>query len=102
MGLTAGPHLPVTARKKEKGCGAGPAVGREVGWRGPLRAGEGGWRPRSLRGLKEKERRKGLGRLKEKGERRGSEGFSLFFKFFSNSFFKLSNFNQTEIHAFES
>jgi hypothetical protein len=40
--------------------------------------GEGGRRPGSLRGLKEKERRKGLGRLKEKGERRGSEGFSLF------------------------
>jgi hypothetical protein len=39
------------------------------------------------------------------GEKREGEGggFLFFlFKFFSNSFFKLSNFKQTEIHAFES
>jgi hypothetical protein len=40
MGLTAGPHLPVTAHKKEKGCGAGLTAGRKMGWRGPLRAGK--------------------------------------------------------------
>jgi hypothetical protein len=38
--------------------------------------------------------------VKKGGE---GEGFLFFsFKFFSNSFFKLSNFNQTENHAFES
>jgi hypothetical protein len=62
---------------------------------------ERGRQPRSLCGLKEKEERK-VGPAREKEERRGREGFLLFFKFFSNSFFKLSNFNQTEIHAFES
>jgi hypothetical protein len=41
------------------------------------------------------------GPVVERGEERR---FSLFFflNSFSNSFFKLSNFNQTEIHAFES
>jgi hypothetical protein len=72
-----------------------------LGQRGPLRAREEGRRPGSPRGLKEKKKKKGLGRLREKGERRGSEGFFLK-KIFSNSFFELSNFNQTEIHAFES
>jgi hypothetical protein len=38
---------------------------------------------------------------KEREER--GKGFSFFLlNFFSNSFFKHSNFNQTEIHAFES
>jgi hypothetical protein len=51
---------------------------------------------RGVCGLKE-----GVGRLKRK-EREREEVFSFFLKFFSNSFFKLSNFKQTEIHAFES
>jgi hypothetical protein len=46
-------------------------------------------------------RKEGLGRLRRKKRGEG-EGFPFSFKFFSNSFFKLSNFNQTEIHAFES
>jgi hypothetical protein len=51
---------------------------------------------RGVCGLKE-----GVGRLKRK-EREREEVFSFLKKFFSNSFFKLSNFKQTEIHAFES
>jgi hypothetical protein len=46
-----------------------------------------------------------LGRLEKKGERRGrreEKKVFFFLKLFSKSFFKLSNFNQTEIHAFES
>jgi hypothetical protein len=39
-----------------------------------------------------------LGRLEEKGERRGRKEEKKVF----SVFFKLSNFNQTEIHAFES
>jgi hypothetical protein len=49
----------------------------------------------------ERERGKGIGPAGKKGER-GKEGFSFSFKFFSNSFFKHSNFNQIEIDAFES
>jgi hypothetical protein len=45
---------------------------------------------------------RGVGPVGEKREGEG-EGFLFFlFKFFSNSFFKLSNFKQTKIHAFES
>jgi hypothetical protein len=61
-----------------------------MGWRGPLRAGEGGRRPGSLRGLKEKERRKGLAGLRRKERGEGVKVFLFFKKFFSNSFFKLS------------
>jgi hypothetical protein len=56
-------------------------------------------------GPKEKGKGEGkeMGRLEKKRERRGRRfSLFLFLKFFSNSFFKLSNFNQTEIHAFES
>jgi hypothetical protein len=102
MGLTAGPHLPVIAHKKEKGCGAGPAAGRKMGWRGPLRAGEGGRRPGSLRGLKEKKEERGWAGLRRRERGEGVKVFLFFKKFFSNSFLKLSNFNKTEIHAFES
>jgi hypothetical protein len=50
---------------------------------------------------KEREREKKWAVWKKEREER-EKVFSLFLKFFSNSFFKLSNFNQTEIHAFES
>jgi hypothetical protein len=44
-----------------------------------------------------------LGRLGRKKRGEGERAFFFFEKkFFSNSFSKLSNFNQTEIHAFES
>jgi hypothetical protein len=62
--------------QKRRGRSVGPAVGKELGQRRPLRAREEGGRPGSPRGLKEKRKKKGLGRLREKGERRGSEGFS--------------------------
>jgi hypothetical protein len=66
-----------------------------LGQRRPLRAREEGRRPGSPRGLKEKKKKKGLGRLREKGERRGSEGFSfLFFNYFFQ--IRFSNF-QTSI-----
>jgi hypothetical protein len=39
---------------------------------------------------------------KREGEGEGGEKDFLFLNFFSNSFFKHSNFNQTKIHAFES
>jgi hypothetical protein len=103
MGLTVGPHLPVTGTK-EKGegqCWAGG--GSELGRCGPqARAWE---RPLSweLRGLKKKRGRgKGIGPAGKEGREGKKRLFSFSFKFFSNSFFKLSNFNQTEIHAFES
>jgi hypothetical protein len=51
-----------------------------------------------LRGLKEKRGWAGCGERREEREK----AFPFSFKFFSNSFFKLSNFNQTEIHAFKS
>jgi hypothetical protein len=57
------------------------------GVRGQRTEGEGG----GPAGPKEK---------KGEGERRGV--FFLFFKFYSNSFFELSNFTQTRNHAFES
>jgi hypothetical protein len=38
----------------------------------------------------------------KKRERRGERDFLFLLNFFSNSFFKHSNFKQTEIHAFES
>jgi hypothetical protein len=50
---------------------------------------------------KRKGERKEMGRLEEKGERREERDFLFLLNFFSNSFFKLSNFNQTENHAFE-
>jgi hypothetical protein len=52
---------------------------------------------------KEKERgREGqLGQKERREEGSGERGF-LFLKFFSNSFFKHSNFTQTRNHAFES
>jgi hypothetical protein len=50
-------------------------------------------------GKKKREREREVGRLSQKRE--GERGFP-FFKFFSNSFFKLSNFTQTRNHAFES
>jgi hypothetical protein len=62
-----------------------------------------------------KEKAAGLGWLRAKREERERDGpaveereergkvFLFLFKFFfSNSFFKLSNFKQTEIHAFKS
>jgi hypothetical protein len=49
----------------------------------------------------EKRRGRELGRLEEKREER-KKGISFLKKLFSNSFFKLSNFNQTRNHAFKS
>jgi hypothetical protein len=52
-----------------------------------------------------KEKKSGPGEwAAREGEGRGErgKGFSFFLKFFSNSFFKLSNFTQTVNHAFES
>jgi hypothetical protein len=75
-------------------------LGRRGEQAGPLRAAcaRGKRRPAAWEacGLKE-----GLGRLWRE-EREEGEVFLFLFKFFSNSFFKLSNFNQTENHAFES
>jgi hypothetical protein len=75
---------------------------------------EGGWAAAGcLRGEKkacglgglraERERGKGIGPAGKKGER-GKVGFFLFLlnSFQIRFFFKHSNFNQTEIHAFES
>jgi hypothetical protein len=55
----------------------------------------------------ERERERELGQLewaaREKGRgKREFLSFSFFKKIFSNSFFKLSNFNQIRNHAFES
>jgi hypothetical protein len=102
MGLTAGPHLPVTGAKRKREAAV---LGQRWKRAGPLRAArsaeKGRW-PEKICELKEK--REGEGnwaswKRRERGERKV---FSFSFKFFSNSFFKLSNFNQTEIHAFES
>jgi hypothetical protein len=73
-----------------------------MGWAaaGCLRAGKR--RPAAWKvcGLKEGgERELGPLERRERGERKVFLSFS--FKFFSNSFFKLSNFKQTEIHAFK-
>jgi hypothetical protein len=57
-----------------------------------------GRRRENLRGLKEERGWAGL-RREERGE---GEGFLFFLNSFQIHFFKLSNFNQTEIHAFES
>jgi hypothetical protein len=99
MGLTAGPHLPVTARQNERGGGASWAGGRG----GLGRCGLPARARRKAAGLGGLRAERGVGIVGEKREGEG-EGFLFFFlfKFFSNSFFKLSNFNQTEIHAFES
>jgi hypothetical protein len=45
-----------------------------------------------------------MGRLEwaAREERGEGKGFLFFLKLFSNSFFKLSNFNQTRNYAFES
>jgi hypothetical protein len=100
MGVTAGSHLPVTARKKKRRRrDTGPAGGRSWAARAAAR---GERRPAAL--LVSGQEKK-VGRLEKMGERRGRKEerrFSLFLKLFSKSFFKLSNFNQTEIHAFES
>jgi hypothetical protein len=93
MGLTAGPHLPVTARKKKREAVlAGPAGGQSWAARAAVR---GERRPAAL--LVSGQEKK-VGRLEKKRERRGrKEERKVFFfkKFFSISFFKLSNFNQT-------
>jgi hypothetical protein len=98
---------PVSDRpKKEKRggvCWAGGAA--KLGQLGPAYAREKtGHRPGIVHGPKEKEKgeAKEMGRLEEKRERRGERNFLFLLNFFSNSFFKHSNFNQTEIHAFES
>jgi hypothetical protein len=100
MGLTAGPHLPVTgAKRKREAALAGPA-GSKLGQPGlPAQARQS---PLAL----DPSRAKKKGRENDWacwGEIREEREKVFFFKkFFSNSLFKLSNFNQTEIHAFES
>jgi hypothetical protein len=59
MGLTAGPHLPVTARKKEKGVRYW-AGGREEN--GPARAAaRGGRRPAAWESTRAERKKKGVG-----------------------------------------
>jgi hypothetical protein len=52
-----------------------------------------------------KEKKKGRGKRDGpaggKGREERGKGFPFLLNFFSNSFFKLSNLNQTENHAFE-
>jgi hypothetical protein len=67
MGLTAGPHLPVTARKRKGGARYWADGREEVGQRGPLRAGERRPTAWEFSRAERKGERKGLGRLKEKG-----------------------------------
>jgi hypothetical protein len=70
--------------------------GNELGQRGPLARARG-----EAEEKREGEKNWAGWKRRERGE--GVKAFSFFKKIFSNSFFfKLSNFNQTEIHAFES
>jgi hypothetical protein len=99
-----GRALPVGLwRKKKRGkalCWAGGERRTGPLWADCARTGKKRKRPlaRGVRGLKEM-----LGRRGEKRGRGRRKGFSLSFKFlFKFIFFKHSNFNQTEIHAFES
>jgi hypothetical protein len=102
MGLTAGPHLPVTGAKRKRDAAlAGPA-GSKLGQPGlPAQA-----RQRSLAWDPSRPKRKEermIGPAREKEERRGRRLSLFFFKKILFKFvFQLSNFNQTEIHAFES
>jgi hypothetical protein len=97
-GLSPTPPIGVW-HEKEKG-------GSALGQLGPAYT-RGRKRPTAWDGSRAERKRKGRGKRNGPGgekerERRGRR-FSLFFlfNFFSNSFFKLSNFNQIEIHAFE-
>jgi hypothetical protein len=90
-GLTVGSHLSASgAKRKGRRGGAGPAGGG-LGQLGPMRA-------------REKEKRKGMSawvgcgpKVKGERERERVRVFLFFFKiFFSNPFFKHSNFNQTK------
>jgi hypothetical protein len=88
-GLTAGSHLSATGVKRKRGRGGAGPAGWRVGPTGP-----------SAR-AREKEKASGLlacGLKEEKGREREGEGkgFCFFKIFFSNSFFKHSNFNQTK------
>jgi hypothetical protein len=67
--------------------------GNELGQRGPLARARG-----EAEEKREGEKNWAGWKRRERGE--GVKAFSFFKKIFSNSFF--SNFNQTEIHAFES
>jgi hypothetical protein len=70
--------------------------GNELGQRGPLARARG-----EAEEKREGEKNWAGWKRRERGE--GVKAFSFFKKIFSNSFFfKLSNFDQTEIHAFES
>jgi hypothetical protein len=86
------------ARKRKGGKRAGPA------WAG-LHAREEeadglGWFTGRKKKEREREKKWAGWRKREREEREKVFPFFLF-NFFSNSFFKLSNFNQIEIHAFE-
>jgi hypothetical protein len=48
-----------------------------------------------LRAERKREKEREIGPAGIEGREKRERGFSLFFKLFSNSFFKLSNFNQT-------
>jgi hypothetical protein len=101
----AGPHLSVSGTKKKWGERAGPAGEAELGQLVPAYT-RGRKRPTAWDGSRAERKRKGRrkrnGPAGEKEREEREKVFSFFlFKFFSNSFFKLSNFNQTEIHAFD-
>jgi hypothetical protein len=83
--------------KKKKGMRCWAGGRRRWASVGRCARGKEGRRPERVCGLKEKGKGMGVGPV----GRKGREGF-LFLKLFSNSFFKLSNFNQTRNHAFES
>jgi hypothetical protein len=89
---------------KRKGEGVRWAGGEaEMGHLGPACA-RGKKRPTTweFAGCEEEEG-KGVGSAGGKGREEREKEISLFFKLFSNLvFFKLSNFNQTRNHAFES
>jgi hypothetical protein len=90
------------SQKKKEGRGARPAEGRKWASVGHCARGKEGRRPGSFPGLKEKERGRGWADLRRKERGEGVKFFFSFFILFSNSFLKLSKFNQTENHAFKS
>jgi hypothetical protein len=108
MTLTSGPHLSAAGAKKKRRKGDGRAGGEEgLGRCGPAcmhaleKEADGPGEFAGCRKRRKREAGRGKWAAREEREREGGLGFFLF-KFFSNSFFKLSNCNQTRNHAFES
>jgi hypothetical protein len=90
----------VTARKRKRGGGVLGQRAAKLGQPGPTTRARG--RKKKADGLGVLAGRKRCWASGEKREGEGGEEDLFFLNFFSNSFFKHSNFNQTEIHAFES